>query len=199
MEDVAARLGIGLADIGSFLAGLFEGLFGVLADIVSVPLDLASQGIGVLFDGLAGILANVPIVGELAAQVLILGKSVIQWGLSVPGLLLEGIGNIFGEIKGAIDATRTPAEKASDMDIAKDKILEKAKEKGGDKLKTAVKDAIEGKSVTTDDGRTVSPPNPAPPGGENVGVGATDLEKAVKWGIPAAGADEEVAEREPRR
>ena len=63
---------------------------------VKIPLDIASQGVGVLFDGMAGLLKNVPIVGEIAAELLLVGKSVLQWGLSVPGMLLDGVANIFG-------------------------------------------------------------------------------------------------------
>lgn len=143
----AARLGIldFIADVGSFLSGLFEFLFHTLADIVNVPLDLASQGVGVLFDGVAGFLANVPVLGELAAQLLLVGKAVIQWGLSVPGMLLEGIGNIFGEVKAAIDAVKSPGEAKADESAAEKELLKRAKEKGGEELENAVKDALVGK------------------------------------------------------
>lgn len=190
LSNSRAHLGINFADIGSFLTGAFEFLFNTLADIVNVPLDLASQGIGVLFDGLAGIIANVPILGPLAAQVLLLGKSVIQWGLSVPGLLLEGVGNIFGEIKGAIDATRTDEEKDSDAKKAKEKILEKAEEKGGSEFKDQVKNALEGKTVTGADGREINPKNDPPEGGEGLGKEGeeTQLESILKVGLPVAGA-----------
>lgn len=185
-----------LADIGSFLAGAFEFLFKTLADIVSVPLDLASQGVGVLFDGLAGFLANIPILGELASQLLLVGKAVIQWGLSVPGLLLEGIGNVFGEVKKAIDATSTPAEAAADEAAAKSKILDKAKEKGGDAFKKVVKDAIEGKAPAD----TTGTPRPrtddeidaiAGAGASDVGTTITgsDLgDKVLTVGLPIAAA-----------
>jgi len=182
-----------LASVGSFLAGAFEFLFKNLAALISVPLDLASRGIGVLFDGLAGFLVNIPIVGVLASELLLVGKAVIQFGLSVPGLLLNGIGNIFGEVKNALDATKTPAQKAADSKAAETNILNKAKDKGGDPLMAAVKDVLLGKppSNTTP---PPHPPNPLPPGADQIGPGAgsitgdADLDKVVTVGLPIAGA-----------
>lgn len=177
-----------LASVGSFLAGAFEFLFKSLATLISVPLDLASQGVGVLFDGLAGFLRNIPIVGVLASELLLVGKAVIQFGLSVPGLLLKGIGNIFGEVKGALDAVKSASDKRADEKKAEENILKKAQDKGGDELKNAVKDALLGKPPSN----TTTPPtnNPLPSGVGDVGVGLgeTDLEKVLSVGLPIAGA-----------
>lgn len=180
------RLGIDfLADIGSFLTGTFEFLFKTLASVVNVPLDLASQGTGLLFDGLAGLLVNVPILGVLASQVLLLTKSIIQWGLSVPGLLLGGLGNIFGDIKKAIDSTKTPDQKKSDEQQAKDKILESAQKKGGDPLKNAVSQALAGQAPS---GATNVPPQqPIPAGAEGLGISGPDLNQILGIGLPVAG------------
>ena len=182
-----ATLGFSFAGIGSFIAAAFENLFKFLADFISVPFDLASQGVGILFDGLSDLLLNVPILGEFASAVLLLGKTVIQWGLSVPGMLLDGVSNVFGEIKDAINAVKSPEEADIDMGAAKDMILDKAKKKGGDAFRDAIKDSLEGNDVTIN-GKTESPPNDPPPGGEGLGGGSTDLDKALKWGVPAAGA-----------
>ena len=173
-----------LAGVGSFLTGAFEFVFKTLASLVNVPLNLASQGIGVLFDGVAGLLKNVPILGEIAAELLLLGKSVLQWGLTVPGMLLNGVGNVFGEIKKAIDATRTSSEKKSDEDAAKKKILDKAQQKGGDELKNAVSSALSGDAPA---GVTNVPAKqPLPPGADD--VGKSDLDRVLEIGLPVAGA-----------
>lgn len=179
-----------LASVGSFLSGAFEFLFKNLASLVSVPLDLASKGVGALFDGLAGFLSNIPIIGVFASELLLVGKAVIQFGLSVPGLLLKGIGNVFGEVKKALDVTKTPAQKAADEKKANDNILSKAQAKGGDPLMNAVKDALLGKppSNTTP---PPNPPNPLPPGGETVGTSigqSSDADQILKVGLPIAGA-----------
>ncbi len=184
------QLGLDFASIGSFLTGAFEFLFNTLADVVNVPLDIASSGVGLLFDGLAGILVNVPIIGVLASQVLLLAKSVIQWGLSVPGLLLEGVGNIFGEIKNAIDATKSDDEKKTDEAEAKKKILDKAEEKGGPEFKDAVNDALEGEKPSGTTGTPDKRPDSSlPPGAEDIGQPTkTGVEKAIEIGLPVAGA-----------
>jgi hypothetical protein len=175
-----------LTSIGSFLTGAFEFIFRTLADIVNVPLDIASQGIGVLFDGVAGFLKNVPILGPICAELLLVGKAVIQWGLKVPGLLLGGIANIFGEIKNAIDATKSPADKKADADIGKENLLRKAEEKGGPALRSAVQSAISGKDP---EGVTGIPPKNTnlPPGADDIG-GGSDLDQILGIGLPVAGA-----------
>jgi hypothetical protein len=177
-----------LASVGSFLAGAFEFIFKNLASLVSVPLDLASKGVGVLFDGLAGFLKNIPIIGVLASELLLVGKAVIQFGLSVPGLLLKGIGNIFGEVKKALDVTKTPAQKQADEKKANENILNKAQQKGGDPLKSAVQQALQGNAPSN----TTPPPqnNQLPPDVKDVGTGiaSTDLNEALKIGLPIAGA-----------
>jgi len=177
-----------LASVGSFLAGAFEFLFKNLASLINVPLDLASKGVGVLFDGLAGFLKNIPIIGVLASELLLVGKAVIQFGLSVPGLLLKGIGNIFGEVKKALDVTKTPAQKSADEKKANENILNKAQQKGGDPLKNAVQQALQGNPPNN----TTPPPanNQLPPGAQEVGAGlaSSGLEDALKVGLPIAGA-----------
>ena len=177
-----------LATIGSFLTGAFEYLLGTLADLVNVPLDLASSGVGLLFDGVAGLLVNVPIIGVLASEILLLGKSVLQWGLSVPGLLLEGVGNIFGEIKGAIDATMTDDEKKKNEAEAEDKILDRAEQRGGTELRDAVRDVICGKTPA---GATNVPSQrfDLPEGADDIGCPSkSDVEKVLEIGLPIAGA-----------
>lgn len=188
--------GLNFASIGSFLTGAFEFLFKTLADVISVPLDLLSKGTGLLFDGLAGMLVNVPIIGVLASQVLLLTKSLIQWGLSLPGLLLDGLGNIFGEIKKAIDATQTPEKKKADETKAKGEIAKKAEAKGGTEFKDTVMQAINGDPPKDSSGNPVSgtpikQDQNLPPGADQVGTStgtAAGLEKAVSIGLPVAGA-----------
>ncbi len=176
-----------LGDIGSFLTGEFESLFETLASIVDLPLDIASSGVGLLFDKLVSLLVNVPILGVAAAEILLLGKAVLQWGLSVPGLALEDIGNIFSEIKNAIDATKTVDEQKRDAAEAKSKILARAEQRGGVELREAVKATLEGNAPDAADVPTRRTDLPA--GADQVGVvGKSDVEKLLEIGIPIAGA-----------
>ena len=177
-----------LGDIGSFLTGALELVFTELAGLIDLPLDLASSGVGLLFDGVAGLLVNVPIIGVLASEVLLLAKSVIQWGLTLPGELLGGIGNIFGEVKAAIDAAKTDDEKKEDEKKAKETLLDKAEDKGGAELRDAVEDALKGKKPEN----TVNTPpknEDLPPGADDIGASdKTDVEKVLEIGLPVAGA-----------
>ncbi len=176
-----------VGDIGSFLTAEFEALFETLASIVDIPLDIASSGAGLLFDGLVSLLVNVPILGVVAAEVLLLGKAVLQWGLSIPGLVLEDIGNIFSEVKNAIDAAKTFDEQKKDAAEAKRKILDRAEQRGGSDLRDAVEATIEGKApdaAGVPDRRT-----DLPAGADQVGVsGKTDVEKILEIGIPISAA-----------
>lgn len=187
------------AGVGSFLTGAFEFVLSTLADLIKIPLDLISKGVGLLFDGLAGLLVNVPIIGVLASEVLLLTKSLIQWGLSLPWMLLDGLGNVFGEIKKAIDATQSADKKKEDEKKAKDNIGNKADAKGGAEFKDAVMQAINGDKPTSSTGSTLpGTPNQQgqnlPAGADEVGTstssGATQqgLEKAISIGLPVAGA-----------
>lgn len=167
-----------LGNIGSFLAGAFSAIFNGIASFIEVPLGLLSNGTGILFDGVAGLLANIPIVGMFASQLVLVGKAVIQWGLSVPGLLLRGVGNIFGEIKDAIDATLTSDEKKENETEGKKKILDDAEAMGGKDFKDAVQNVLNGE---TPDG-TGTPPNTAPPNSDDVGNPNTDPDSSSNGG-----------------
>jgi len=101
------------------------------------------------------------------------------------GMLLGGVGNVFGEIKKAVDATRTPSEKKSDEDAAKKKILDRAEQRGGPALRDAVGAALGGRPPT---GVTGVPPirTDLPPGAGD--VGQSDLDRILEIGLPVAGA-----------
>ncbi len=170
-------------DIGSFLTAAFLSLFETLASVVNIPVDVASSGAGLLLEELAALLVNVPIIGVVASEVLLLGKAVLQWGLSVPGLLLENIVNIFGEIKNAIDATTTPDEQKKNEAEAKNKILDRAQQKGSKALRNAVEEVLDGN--TPDATGVPVQKTDLPAAVYEVGVvGKTDVEKVLEIGIP---------------
>lgn len=176
-----------LADVGSFLAGMFSTIFHALGTIVNIPLDLASKGLGYLFDGIAKVIGQIPIIGELLAGIVLVGKTIIQWVLKVPGMILNGIGNLFDEAKKAIDKFRTPAQAKKDESAAKSKLLDAAEKKGGELFKSAISKVLEGKKP--DDVKGVPAGEPMPvPGAENIGVPeSSDLTKALNIGAPIAG------------
>jgi hypothetical protein len=87
-----------------------------------------------------------------------------------------------------LDVTKTPAQKSADEKKANENILNKAQQKGGDPLKNAVQQALQGNPPTN----TTPPPanNQLPPGAQEVGAGlaSSGLEDALKVGLPIAGA-----------
>lgn len=179
-----------IAGLGSFLSGMFASLFNGLSDMINPLIDALSQGVGYIFDGVAGLLANIPIVGVFASQLVLVGKAVIQWGLSVPGMLLDGAGFVFEEIKGAIDAVMTDDEKKEAEGEAKKKILDKADEMGGKDFKDSVQNVLNGKGPDGEE----DPPNKPPDNSEDVGKEDTDpgiganVKDVLKIGLPIAGA-----------
>lgn len=172
-----------LTNIGSFIVGAFEFVFKTLADLVNVPLDLASQGAGVLFDGVAGLLKNIPSLGPICSELLLLAKAVIQWGLKVPGLLLSGVVNVFVEIKNAIDTTKSSGEKKQDESIALENLLRKAGEKGGAIFESAVSQTIIGKVPDGVAGVPPLRPEDLPPGADTVGA-PSSLDQILGIGLP---------------
>lgn len=125
----SAHLG-DLVDMVKDVAGLITGALGfaltTLGDLISIPLDLLSQGVDVVFNGVADLIGQVPIVGELLAQILLLGNTVIKFALSVPGLLLHGLGNIMTGISKALLAKSTASDNEKNQDKAKQNIIGQA-------------------------------------------------------------------------
>lgn len=93
----ARRAAVGqLGGALDFLSGLFKDIFGFLATAIGTPLDLVGQGASLVIDTISGQIARIPLIGELVAQVLTIGRVVINAGLHLPETLLRGISNLFG-------------------------------------------------------------------------------------------------------
>ena len=139
--QVRAELG-DLLDIVKDIGGVITGALGfaltTLGDLVSVPLNILSQGIDITFTSVAGLLDHIPIIGGLLSQILLLGNSVIKFALSVPGMLLHGLGNIMTGISKALLAKNPPAKNQENVDKAKDDIVKKAPPNLQDKVLQAL-------------------------------------------------------------
>jgi len=175
-----------LAQAGSFLAKMLSGAFGLLADLVNVPANILVSGVDLIFTNVAGLLDDIPVLGTLAAQILLIGNAVIKFGLQVPGMLLGGISNVLGGLSKALDTTQNAAQKAASEKDAKDKILDRAP----DFLKGAVKSVLEGRSPSGAGGGAAGGAGGAG-GADGTGAGEagpSDLEKALMIGVPVAAA-----------
>lgn len=129
------RMGDVIGDIVGFLGDVLGTAIGVIADIVSAPLELLASGVDWVLTNLATALTNIPILGELVAEILLIGNAVIKFALSLPGMLLhelegllKGLGDTFSDslsegaqdealaaAKGAI-LGNTPADMRKDVD-----------------------------------------------------------------------------------
>jgi len=125
-------------DIGGVITGALGFALTTLGDLVSVPLNILSQGIDITFTSVAGLLDHIPIIGGLLSQILLLGNSVIKFALSVPGMLLHGLGNIMTGISKALLAKNPPAKNQENVDKAKDDIVKKAPPNLQDKVLQAL-------------------------------------------------------------
>jgi hypothetical protein len=178
------------SDVGGFITGALGFALNTLGDLVNVPLNLISQGLDIAFTGLAGLLDSVPIIGSFLGQILLLGNAIIKFALSVPGLLLHGMGGILTNISKALTAKNTPAQNQGNVDKGKSDIISQAPSG----LAGTVKSILDSTGVT---GHNLTPalqPGAAgsgnlaalPPGAPS-GAGS-DLVKALTIGIPVAGA-----------
>lgn len=115
-----------IKDVGGIITGALGFALTTLGDLVSIPLDLMSKGVDIVFNGVADLIGQIPIIGELLAQILLLGNAVIKFALSVPGLLLHGLGNILTGISKALLAKSTTSENQRNQDKAKQDIIGRA-------------------------------------------------------------------------
>ena len=82
---------------GFFFGVVGEGvskITGVLSDILALPVDLISKGVGEVLGGFASIVGQIPVIGEIAATILLAANSIIQAALDLPEQILKVIGNL---------------------------------------------------------------------------------------------------------
>lgn len=191
--QVRAELG-DLLDIVKDIGGVITGALGfaltTLGDLVNVPLNILSQGIDITFNGVASLLDHIPIIGGLLSQILLLGNSVIKFALSVPGMLLHGLGNIMTGISKALLQKNTPAENQKNVDKAKSDIVGKAPPNLQDKVLQALNSSgVTGTNLTpslgttpgANGGTTLPGTTPPPPSS-----GSSGVSDALAIGLPVA-------------
>lgn len=174
-------------DVGGVITGALGFVLSTLGDLVSVPLNILSQGIDIAFTNIASLLDHIPIIGGLLAQILLLGNTVVKFALSVPGMLLHGLGNIMSGISKALLAKNTPAQNQKEVDKAKGDIVGKAPPGLADAVKKALDSSgVSGSNLTPSlqtptTGLPGSVPTPSPQGA------GTDLTGLLAVGLPVVG------------
>lgn len=195
LELCSAHLGFNpldlLADVAGYVADGLGFALNTLGDLVNIPLNILSSGVDVVFNGLAGLVGQVPILGDFLAQILVLGGSLVKFGLSIPGMLLHGLGNILGGIGKTLHGLFDEPENQRKVDAAKSDIVKQAP----DAQKDAIKKVLNATGVT---GRNLTPnvnqqTGVVTPSSDNGAPGATpppasgDLSTALAVGVPVAG------------
>lgn len=182
-----------LGSVAGFIADGLSFALNTLGSLVDLPLNILAQGVDIVFNGIGGLLKEVPIIGDLLAQILVMGGSLIKFGLSIPGLLLHGLGNILGGIAKALKGENSSGANEEKVDTAKKDIIGKAP----DPLKDSVKkildaSGVSGSNLTPSVSPTGEPMPSTAPGGAAAGAGAgagegTDLSTMLAIGVPAIG------------
>jgi len=159
-----------------------------LSQILNVPLGVISQSVDVASLVISDLLKKVPSIGNLLAEILLLGGALMKFGLSIPGLVLGGLACLLAGIAQAMDGR---PDTQAQIDAAKGSILNQASEDLKDRVEKIIGTigisednlapdvTVSGQPLTTPAGTSLSgaPPPPVP-----------GLSNALAVGVPVVGA-----------
>lgn len=179
-----------LAASGKFLAERLSLALNTLSKILNVPLGALAQSADVAALNVSDLFKKVPAIGDLLAEILLLGGALVKFGLSFPGLPLSGLGNLLAGIGQAMEGS---PEAQNHIEKATDCILDQAPEDLKDRVeKILASDGVAANSLTPDvlaNGQTIASPAgtslsgaPPPPAPEGSGFG-----HALAVGVPVVG------------
>lgn len=117
-----------LASAGGFVAGELALALGALGSLAGAPPESLARGSDLAFVRTAGLLRAAPTAADLVAQVLVLGGALARFGLSLPGIPLEGLGNLLAGSARALRASVPEAEAQALVDGAKADVSGRAPE-----------------------------------------------------------------------
>jgi hypothetical protein len=177
-----------LAMVGKFVAERLALALDTLSRILNVPLGVISESVDVASMVVSDLLKKVPSIGNLLAEILLLGGALMKFGLSIPGLVLGGLACLLAGIAKAMDGR---SDTQAQIDTAKESILNQASEDLKDRVEKIIGTigisednlapdvTVSGQPLTTPAGTSLSgaPPPPAP--------GASN---AWAVGVPVVGA-----------
>jgi hypothetical protein len=180
-----------LAIVGKFLAERLGVALNTLAKILNTPLGVLAQSSDMAALKISDLLKKVPAIGNLLAEILLLGGSLVKFGLSIPGIVLGGLGNM---LVGMARTMEDSGDVQSQIDQAKESILDQAPEELKDRVEKILSTiGVSGGSLTPDvesNGQPMAAPagtslsgSPPPPGPERSG-----LRSAWTVGVPVVGA-----------
>jgi hypothetical protein len=160
-----------LGDVLGFFFNLLSDGVGLLAKIVGAPLDVIGSAATAVIDAMAGLVGKIPWVGDLLAQVLVVGKVIINAVLKIPETLLKALSNIIGSF------AKLPADKQKSLtEGAVGKLVGLAKQRG---LERQARQAFDQNPPTAGGADVLPPPR-------TVGGQPAYLRVLAGVGIPAA-------------
>lgn len=177
-----------LAMVGKFVAERLSLAIDTLSQILNVPLGVISQSVDVASMVISDLLKKVPAIGNLLAEILVLGGALMKFGLSIPGLVLGGLACLLAGIAQAMDGR---SDTQAQIDAAKQSILAQASEDLKDRVEKIIGTigisednltpdvTVSGQPLATPAGTSLSgaPPPPAP-----------GLSNVFAVGVPVVGA-----------
>lgn len=184
-----------LGSVAQFLAENLGKLINEFANLLEIPLSFLSQGVDFAFNGVAGLVGEIPWVGSVLSEIILVGAAIVKFGLSIPGLLLHGLGNLLEGWGAALDAKLTQREKEKKLAEERKKIIDNAPESIQDSVEAIIDNSGVGSGDILDDvtdaliagGDVREPLVPPEIGDEPPEVGeSTVLEKILPIAAPAA-------------
>lgn len=179
-----------LAASGKFLAERLSLALNTLSKILNMPLGALAQSADVAALNVSDLLKKVPAIGDLLAEILLLGGALVKFGLSFPGLALSGLGNVLAGIARAMQGGENVQDQ---VDTAKECILGMAPEDLKDRVEKILSSVgVSASSLTPDvlgNGQPIASPAGTslsgalpPPAPEGSGFG-----NALAVGVPMVG------------
>ncbi len=147
---------------------------------MGAPLSLLSQGVDWVFTNIASLIAEIPVLGSLVAEVLLIANAAIKFALNLPGMILTELSNVFGGLRKVFEGEYSDGEQKDMLKEAKDQILGDAPPDLRDRVAAVLGNTDE--EVDTDFGST-----PPAPGAGDASGGPGILEIAVP-GVAAVAA-----------
>lgn len=153
-------------DLAGGLMGLLSDGISGLGTIIGAPLGVVGDAASWVIDGIAGLVGKIPVVGELVGTVLLVGKTLLNAGLSLPETVLKAFANVLGSF-----SKLSPEQQSKVSEAAVSKLTSWGKERGQE-----------------DDVRTMLERNaPLAGGASSAGKATPDWATvAVGVGVPAA-------------
>jgi hypothetical protein len=140
-----------LAAAGKWVADTLSYALHVLGSIIDVPAAWLAQGAEVAFNAVSDLLKKVPVLGNLLAEILLLGGALIKFGLSLPGMALQGLSNLLAGLARALDGQSEKAANQEKLDTARNRVLELAPSELKDRvMKLLAAIGISGDNLTPD-------------------------------------------------